>query len=333
MKSALLKDSHLESRQSGGVSNIDHQDRLYSIYYSNVTVPDAIWVRIMKRVFAIFPLIAMAFSTVSQIFSIAKNIAAQTSIETYYNRDVEVSSNGHSSTYTCNYGNADNVVIFCPYETMAAFESILALWVSYFVIFISLRLYATAGYATNDLRFYIAIDQYNSHRFNQALVYFGLTLTLLTVIVAFYYMSPQTAWNPSLDTPNLLSLIVFFGINIVSLGRFRKQFVNDTSDVVVLDTEDRDPTAPESEDITDAVVVVRALDMVRDFPDFIPIAHRDVRFWYNVEQVVKPVVIAYMVYLQTGSDLMLRRHGEVEVLRRTMTKLFNLDRIPSQALR
>jgi hypothetical protein len=70
-----------------------------------------------------------------------------------------------------------------------------------------------------------------------------------------------------------------------------------------------------------------ALDMTRDFPDFIPIAHQDVKFWYTVEEVVKPVVIAYMVYLQTGNGEWLKRHGEIEVLRRTMTTLFKLDRV------
>lgn len=261
-----------------------------------VITSESIFIQIGKRIAMVFPLLAMTFTTLSQIFMIAKNIAAQTSSEDYYNRDVVVISNGHSEDYTCDYGNANAVVVYCPYDTMDSFKVVLSLWIIYFVLFLFLRIYATFKYSTNDFRFYIATDQYNSHLINRIFVYIGLILTLISVAMSLYYMSPQTQWNQSLDTPNLLSVIVFFGINIISLSRFRKQFIVSNN---------------------------QNIDM-KDFPEVIPMYH-GVKVWHSIEEVAKPLIIAYMKYLQSGREESLRSYGDVQLLKETMTRLFHLS--------
>lgn len=240
--------------------------------------PDPWYIQIPKRLLALLPLFAMIFSTISQIFSIAKNIAAKTSIENYYNKDVLVTSNGFTAAYSCDYGNADAVVVYCPFDTMGAFEAILAVWVGYFFLFVCARLWATAGFATNDLRFVLAGDWFNSHKTNTLLVVAGYVLTTISVIISFYYMSPQTDWNPNIDTPNLLSLIVFFGINVVSLSRFRRQFV----------TQRLPPVAT----------------FVEVFPSYLPMRGEKtvLDFLRPTEDIMEPYGVAYIKYLKRNDS-------------------------------
>lgn len=184
---------------------------------------DPWYLALSKRLWILFPLFAMTFSTLSQVFLLAKNIAAQTSSVKYYNHDIQVTSNGQSSYYTCEYGNADSVVVYCPYETAVAFDVLLSLWVIYFALFTFARLYSTLGYDTHDLRFYFASEKYNSHFTNRFFVYLGLLLTIISFIISIYYMSPDTDWNPNLDTPNLLNVITFVGINFLSLSKLNRK--------------------------------------------------------------------------------------------------------------
>ena len=238
----------------------------------------------------------MTFSTLSQVFFLAKNIAAQTSIETYYNRDIQVTSNGRSSYYTCKYGNADSVIVYCPYQTVIAFDVLLSLWVIYFGLYIAIRIYVTIFYQTNDLRFYIASEKFNGHVVNQCFVYFGLILTLVCVCVSIYYMSPESQWNPNLDTPNLLNVIVFFGINILSLSKLnRKSFIS-------------------NEHLT-----------MSDFPEPIPLTNP--YFWKSVDDLVKPIMVAYLISLKNDNDDELRRFGRVDQLHGTINKLFNIEKV------
>lgn len=252
--------------------------------------PDPWYVQIPKRLLALLPLFAMIFSTISQIFSIAKNIAAKTSIEDYYDKDVLVTSNGFTAAYSCDYGNADAVVVYCPFDTMGAFEAILGVWVGYFFLFVCVRLWATASFATNDLRFVLAGDWFNSHRINTLLVSLGYALTTVSVVISFYYMSPQTDWNPNIDTPNLLSLIVFFGINVVSLSRFRRQFV----------TQRLSPVT----------------ELVEVFPSYLPMRgeRTALDFLRPTEDVLEPYGVAYIKYLKRNDPcplLQLIYHDEV----------------------
>ena len=236
--------------------------------------PDPWYLQIPKRLLALLPLFAMVFSTISQVYSIAKNIAAKTSIEDYYDKDVLVTSNGFTAAYSCDYGSADAVVVYCPFETMGAFEAIFGVWVGYFALFVCVRLWATASFATNDLRFVLAGDWFNNHRVNTLLVAVGYVLTTVSVVMSLYYMSPQTDWNPNIDTPNLLSLIVFFGINVVSLSRFRRQFV----------TQRLPPAAVFAE----------------VFPSYLPMRGEQtvLDFLRPTEDVLEPYGVAYIKFLK-----------------------------------
>jgi hypothetical protein len=265
---------------------------------------DSIQIQLGKRLFTLFPLLAMAFSTLSQIFMIAKNIAAKTGIDSSYDEKVVVTSNGQSNEYTCNYGNADAVIVFCPYTIMVTFQIFLSLWIIYFTLFLFIRISATIRYPTSDLRFYIATDQYNTTIINKVFIYLGIILTFASVIVSLYYMSPQTNWNPTLDTPNLLSIIVFLGINLISLSRFRKSFIrannNDNNHYHYLD--------------------------MNDFQEYIPMQEK-MPFWTNLDEIMKPIVIVYLQYLLTGDEIELSHYGDIELIQRTINKLYQLKKL------
>ena len=236
----------------------------------------------------------MAYTTINQVFVIVKSLTSQSSVETYYNDFVEVKSNDHSEYYTCEYGAAEAVVVYCPYLTIDAFLGIFTIWVVYFAMFMALRLAATYQYSTDDLRFYIAVDQFNSHIVNRVFVYVGGLLTIISASVGIFYMSPGTQWNPTVDNTSLLNIILFVGINALALSGFRKQFIN-THQVVVMS----------------------------DFTEFVPLYHT--RIWYGVSTVVTPILVSYMLYLSTNNSAELKKHGDVMLLQRTLMKLYKLE--------
>lgn len=255
---------------------------------------DGFLTQLAKRLYSVAPLLVMAYTTINQVFVIVTSLSSQSSVETYYNDFVEVRSNDRSSYYTCEYGDAKAVVVYCPYYSIDAFIGILSLWVAYFVLFIFIRLAATYKYSTDDLRFYIAVDQYNSHLINRTFVYLGIVLTIVSAAIAVYYMSPGTKWNPTVDNTSLLNIFLFVGINFLALSGFRKQFINAHQAVVM-----------------------------SDFKQFVPIYHS--RIWYGVDRVVTPVLVSYMLYLSTDNTAELEKHGSVKLLRETLMKLYKLE--------
>jgi len=255
---------------------------------------DSFFVEFAKRMYAISPLLLMTYSTINQVFVIAKSVSSQSSVETYYNRFVGVESNGQETYYTCEYGNAEAVVVYCPYYTIDAFIGIIVVWSIYFAVFITVRFVVTFKYATDDLRFYIAVDQFNSHWLNKSLVYIGAGLTVISLIVGVYYMSPDSEWNSTVDNESLLNMILFLGINTLALSGFRKQFINP-----------------------------RQIEDMADFDTYVPLFN--VKFYYGVERVITPILVAYMQLLTTDNDTELKLHGDVKILRKTLTKLYKLE--------
>jgi len=254
---------------------------------------DGFLIEFAKRMYAIAPLIIMTYSTINQVFVIAKSVSSQSSVETYYNRFVGVESNNQETYYTCEYGNAEAVVVYCPYYTIGAFVGILSVWAIYFGLFISIRFIATFKYATDDLRFYLAVDLYNSHWLNRTLVYLGGVLTIISMCVGIYYMSPDSEWNPTVDNNSLLNIILFVGINTLALSGFRKQFIEADHNV-----------------------------HMSDFEDYVPLYNT--KFYHGVERVMTPILVAYVRFLATNNDSDLQLHGDVKLLRRALTKLYKL---------
>lgn len=261
---------------------------LFDAYHETI---DGFLVEFAKRMYAIAPLLIMAYSTINQVFVIAKSVASQSSVETYYDSEVRVESNGQQTYYTCEHGDAEAVVVYCPYYTIDAFIGILSVWVIYFALFISIRFIATFQYATDDLRFYLAVDLYNSHWLNRTFVYIGGVLTLVSMSVGLYYMSPSTQWNPTVDNTSLLSIILFVGINTLALSGFRKQFIEADHSV-----------------------------HISDFEDYVPLYN--VKFYHGVERVMTPIVASYVRFLTSQNDADLQLRGDGKLLRRALAQLY-----------
>ncbi len=259
---------------------------------------DSMIVQTIKRLFSIAPLIVMSFTTINQIFSVVKSMTSQSSNDQKYNAFVEVTSNGQSSYFECEYGNAQAVVTYCPYQPFKAFQGIVAVWVIYFAVFMVVRLWATRTYHTNDLRFYIAIDRYNGQFLNIILVAIGYLLTAISTVVALVYMSPQSDWNSVIDTTSVLTLVIFIGINVVSLYGLLRMTTGSTH---------------HKSNIT-----------MNDFPhEILFTSGRGVlEVFASVEGVIKPILVSYVLYLVDGDVSLLQEYGNAERLREAMNKLY-----------
>lgn len=262
-------------------------------------VSDQAAIQVVKRLFGIWPILAMCFSTINQVLAITESITSQSNNRSYGDY-VEVQSNGEYSGYTCKNGDARAAVIYCPYETVPAFQAVMSMWVIYFGVFIIYRLYATSIYSTDDLRFYIAMDKLNGKPFNKIMVSFGAILTLVSLGIGIYYLSPQTEWNRTVDTASATGLVVFCGINFLALRGFSKQFITSHSG--------------KKDDLSDA--------NMSDFTEPVPIHSKGI--FASADAVVQPILISYMLYLsrQDGSDSLLRQHGEPSQLIDAMNKLY-----------
>ena len=180
---------------------------------------DSFAVQFLKRIYAVFPILAMSFSTITQVLQVSKSIASQSSSDSHYDQYVGVISNGYNDYYKCQYGDASAVVVYCPYVDNRSFEIVLGLWVSYFTIFLVVRLGVLFPYCTYDLRFYIAHDLFNAHLINRIMIFLGYLLTLISIVIGLNAMTLNTPWNNTTDTDSMINLILFTGINIVALRK------------------------------------------------------------------------------------------------------------------
>jgi hypothetical protein len=261
-------------------------------------VPDNFAVQAVKRLFSISPLLAMCFSTINQVITVTESITSQSENRSYSSY-VQVESDGVYSGYTCEYGDAKAAIIYCPYTPVPAFKAVMSMWVSYFVVFMAYRLYATLRYSTDDMRFYIAVDKLNGQLFNKIMVGIGAILTLISVAIGIFYLSPQTEWNQTVDSASVTDLVVFFGINFVALRGFRKQFITSHSG------KKGDPSDASMEDFTEPV----------------PIHSKGM--FASVSAVVQPITVSYMLHLvRRDGDALLRQHGEPAQLIDAMGKLY-----------
>jgi hypothetical protein len=264
----------------------------------NGTALDNIGKQLFKRLYSIAPLFAMSFSTMNQIVEVTKSFTSQAENRSY-GSTVTVESDGVWSGYTCEYGKAQAVVTYCEYTPFPAFQAVIVIWVVYFAVFMTARLYATSRYSTDDLRFYIAMDKYNGQLLNRVLVALGFFLTVLTLCVGIYYLSPQTEWNNTVDTQSTLDLIVFLGINICALSGFSKQFITSHSGA--------------HGDLADSSMA--------EFDHPVYIKHG--RLLASVDGAIQPVLTNYMLCLSRNDGYEgLRQFGEPEQLIDAMNKLY-----------
>eukprot|EP01031_Cornospumella_fuschlensis_P040557 gene40557-49444_t len=240
----------------------------------------------------------MTFSTINQLFAVAKSLAAQSKITNDYDENVVVTSNGHESSFECEYGDAQTVVVYCPYESVPGFLAMLVLWCVYFFCYMIVRVRASYDYSTNDLRFYLAIDQCNGTTLNVVFVAMGALLTFISVCVTLFYMTPQTRWNPNVDSISLLNLIIFVGINVASLWNLLK------------------------------ISTVHNLEVNRDIlvdlpsPLYLTNVNSFASVFRSSEAILKSLLIACVVCVGEGQDLVLEKFGDAERLRQVMLKLY-----------
>lgn len=277
-------------------TDMHRDDHVKKHLVSSSEMKDGYIIDFAKRMYAISPLLLMTYSTINQVFVVTKSITSQSNLETYDSRQVEVVSVNQEAYYTCEYGNVQAVVINCPYNDIPAFVANLSIWVLYFVCFLSIRFAATFKYSTNDLRFYLAVDLFNSHWLNRLFVVLGGLLTFASMCVSVGYLTDATGgeWNPTVDNTSVLSIILFVGINALALSGFRKQFIETNSSV-----------------------------HMETFQDVVPIYN--VKFFHGVDRVMTPILVAYVRYLATNDDSELQLRGDVSALRRALSQLYKLD--------
>lgn len=129
----------------------------------------------IKRVFAQLSLLVMFANTLSSVFSISAAVS------------LIPDDNAAPRYHFCEYGDnnqADGVFVQCPYVPSPVFQTFISLWVVYFVVYFSYKFWVTSAYETNDLRFLIFCDKFNSTTFNRVLVGLGVLLTFVSGIGA-----------------------------------------------------------------------------------------------------------------------------------------------------
>lgn len=191
-------------------------------------------ISVCRRIYALFSILLMAVNTFSTAETITRTVATATYVP---GQDFSLSPNdpdtiyfGTCSTFQskdddylctqiydvqnhgCTRGAPSLVSVECLVPLGAGTTgstALIIIWALYFSMLLLLRLYETRSYATNDLRFYIAIDKCNSHIINCVLVYFGMFYTIFCLCVVIYY-TIRGAGNIS----GITSGLVFMGVNI-----------------------------------------------------------------------------------------------------------------------
>lgn len=119
----------------------------------------------------------------------------------------------------------------CPYSYAIPFRAFLGAWIAYFAIYFLIRMYAGYGLASNDLRFYIAVDNFNKSKLNLIVTFLGFMLTLITLIVALLFQRLNT---PSPFLTQTQPMVIFALVNIRVLISLAQSHYQNTciSDVI-----------------------------------------------------------------------------------------------------
>ena len=155
----------------------------------------------IKRVYAQLALLVMFANTISSVFSISAAVS------------MIPDDNAAPRYHFCDYGDggAEAVFVLCPYEPSPVFQTFLSLWIVYFVVYFSYKYWATSIYYTNDLRFFVFCDKFNSTIFNRILIALGVLLTFVSGIGA----GQSVVHNGTTDS--ISPIIVFMLVNWYNL--------------------------------------------------------------------------------------------------------------------
>ena len=153
----------------------------------------------IKRVYAESNLIVMAANTMSSIVGISSLISLIPYQGTIVGNDF------------CEYGNSLGAFIQCPYLTSPDFQAIISLWCIYFLVYFLWRYYWTSFYETNDLRYYVYYDKFNSTAGNRVLIALGVMLTIVSGGEGVYSVAHNGTTNA------VPSMLVFMAVNLYNL--------------------------------------------------------------------------------------------------------------------
>ena len=210
MSDASASDSLQEPflhENRGAVQNVAPQIPNYNgNQYASATTPKDLgedpFSTVIKRVFAQLGLLVMFANTLSSVFSVS---AAVSLIPDY---------DAAPRYHFCEFGSnnqADGVFVQCPYVPSPVFQTFISLWVIYFVIYFSYKFWVTSAYETNDLRYLVFCDKFNSTMFNRILIALGVLLTALSGVGA----AQAVVHNGTTDS--ISPIIVFMLVNWYNL--------------------------------------------------------------------------------------------------------------------
>ena len=187
----------------------------------------------IKRLVAQIGLIAMCANTISSVFSISASVSL-------------IPNKDYNNLYNfCTYGEnneAEAIYVQCPYIPSPLFQTVLSLWCIYFSFYFSWKYYWTSEYETNDLRFFVYCDKFNSTIVNRVLVVLGLLLTFGSGLSAV----SSVVQNGSIAS--VAPIFVFIGVNtynLIHMGTCRYKALYDIDmstspafrDPIVINTE------------------------------------------------------------------------------------------------
>ena len=170
-------------------------------FRSSSNVGEDAFTTIIKRLYAQLGLIVMTANTVTSVFSISAAVSL-------------IPDDDAGARYNfCTYGgNGIAVYVQCPYIPSPVFQTILSIWCIYFAVFFSYKYYKTSCFETDDLRFYVYCDQFNSTIMNRVMIGLGVLLTFISAIGGINFVIHNGT------TDSIGPILIFCAVNVYNLA-------------------------------------------------------------------------------------------------------------------
>ncbi len=170
-----------------------------------------------KRIYAQLPLGFLVLNTIQAINNIAASVSSVPATGFVYDDD-----DAHGTYITDNDGYYECVTgkslrpveVACPYATTTVYQVLLFIWIAYFCSVFLCKYLWTFKYSTNDMRFFIATDQFNVTWVGFFIKLIGFVLTSLTVLIVIIIVPILYGSDIEFD---YASLVTFGLANMISL--------------------------------------------------------------------------------------------------------------------
>lgn len=157
---------------------------------------------LLKKILTQSDLLVMFGNTIISVFTISAAVSL-------------VPRDDATISYTfCDYGEngeADTVLVQCPYLPSPAFISVICIWMLYFCVTFLYKFMLTSQFHSSDLRFYMACDKHNTRIVHRILIGIGVFLTVVSGLfgVSFIVSNGNDA--------AVGGILVFMTLNIYNL--------------------------------------------------------------------------------------------------------------------